>query len=458
MSRGRRSSSESSNVVSLVVILVVVAGAATAYGWGSGHATQAQMVVDALPQKIKDFFPEDLRRKIVNEYSFYPDTVRRFDPEMLGQRAVEELDRMAIKPGDLHNDLNVAISFVMLNRAFAEKNPKHAAVWLGSLIHTTGDDSAHLPLLAYLAEMRRFQYHVRMGVGCSDLSQTAETDAGRATLKRLMAGYVPRAIAGTPDEALRKLVLLAYREMDYGAQKQSRIAATFNADGPKAAREDGLLAMAELGAEGAKNMVDATLTAWEFAERKMPVELNRQQIAEARKEVQAYLKTKPLEHDTIYAGTLENRPSGAFVGVLVEPSTFMGESRFGYCGGVVQGQIMRTCRDAGVSYRALDVRRIGEEGLPGVDAMPVLVVTSGSFNSPDAPLRKYVAAGGRLLWIGGWDKGLLGKLSAAIKPANPRLLPVSSKYEDPNCEVVARTAVLFLGDIEKRLGGVRASS
>ena len=212
--------------------------------------------------------------------------------------------------------------------------------------------------------------------------------------------------------------------------------------------------MAELGAEGAKNMVDATLTAWEFAERKMPVELNRQQIAEARKEVQAYLKTKPLEHDTIYAGTLESRPSGAFVGVLVEPSTFMGESRFGYCGGVVQGQIMRTCRDAGVSYRALDVRRIGEEGLPGVDAMPVLVVTSGSFNSPDAPLRKYVAAGGRLLWIGGWDKGLLGKLSAAIKPADPRLLPVSSKYEDPNCEVVARTAVLFLGDIGKRLGGV----
>ncbi len=124
----------------LVLSATVVGAILTpnAHGWGSGHRTQAQLVVDTLPGEVKDFFSEDLRRQIVEEYCGYPDAVRRFDEGLLGQEAVEELRSLKLAPGDLHQDLNTVISFVLLNRAFAEKHPRHAAVWLGSLIHTIG--------------------------------------------------------------------------------------------------------------------------------------------------------------------------------------------------------------------------------------------------------------------------------------------------------------------------------
>jgi len=38
----------------------------TVFGWGVGHSTQAQLVLDGLPQEIRDFFSADLQRQIVH--------------------------------------------------------------------------------------------------------------------------------------------------------------------------------------------------------------------------------------------------------------------------------------------------------------------------------------------------------------------------------------------------------
>lgn len=61
---------------------------------------------------------------------------------------------MKVKPvnadvgGALHSDLNAAVAFDMLCLAFAEKEPKHAAVWMGAL---TASGAHYEPLLAALA-------------------------------------------------------------------------------------------------------------------------------------------------------------------------------------------------------------------------------------------------------------------------------------------------------------------
>ena len=219
----------------VATILSVSIAVPTVFGWGVGHTTQAQIVLDGLPKEIREFFSPDLQRKIVREYCGFPDTVRVVEEGQLGKEAVDELKRLKLGPGDLHQDLNVAISFLLLNRAFAEKNPDHAAVWLGSLIHSIGDDGSHLSLMAYLMELNRFKANVRIRDGCFDLSQIAASDAGKSMLGKLMAGYRPRVISDDPDVALRKMVLLAYGEMDFGAQRQSRIGQTFNVDCPQAA-------------------------------------------------------------------------------------------------------------------------------------------------------------------------------------------------------------------------------
>jgi hypothetical protein len=90
--------------------------------------------------------------------------------------------------------------------------------------------------------------------------------------------------------------------------------------------------------------------------------------------------------------------------------------------------------------------------LPSVANVPALVVVAGSFNTDLAPFQKYVAAGGRVLWIGGREKGLLGKLSTVLKPADPDILPVSMKYGDINTAVVARVAIAFTNDWQAELG------
>jgi hypothetical protein len=432
--------------------LSVSLDAPTAFGWGVGHSTQAQLVLDGLPQEIRDFFSADLQRQIVRDYCGFPDAVRAFDESQLGKHAVEELKRLRLTPGELHEDLNVAISFLFLNRAFAEKNASHAAVWLGSLIHTIGDDGSHLTLMAYLLELNRFKGNVQIRDGSFDLSQVPTSGAGRAMLRKLMAGYMPSVISEDAEPTLRKLILLAYEEMDFGAQRQSRIGQTFNVDCPPTATEDGMLALAEIGAEGAQRILDATVTAWELAKRNARVQLTEDVIKQARAEVQQYLNAKPLNHDAVYAGTLDSQPAGPFVGVVVEPSTFMGRARFGYCGAVLLGQILRTLQDARVPCRALDIRRVEKAGLPPAEQMPALVVVSGGFSCSTTPFEKFVTAGGRLLWIGGCDKGLLGELSRALQPADPKLLPVSNKYEDANREVVAKVAIKFLNDFQAVLG------
>jgi hypothetical protein len=88
--------------------------------------------------------------------------------------------------------------------------------------------------------------------------------------------------------------------------------------------------------------------------------------------------------------------------------------------------------------------------------MPALVLSSGGYEWQGQPfITQYIKAGGKVVWIAGRDKGLLGKLSASLKPADRKLLPVGMDYEDAKHEgaaAVARVSVKFLDEFAKQLG------
>lgn len=432
-------------------MLAVAWCAVPAWGFGVGHADQAELVMSVLPKDVVDFFGPELRQKIVREYSHYPDSVGQFKDETyaaFGPQAAELLRRHGIQSGNaLHDhETSMALCLVLLNRALLDKNPQRAAIWTGSLIHLVGDNASHITLMAYLSQISRFQIKVAPGV--ADFSTAAQDPLGRQQIRRLMDGFTPHTIGGEPDESIRKMITLMYEGMDYAAQRDSRIGGSFN----PTYREDALLAMSELGAWGAQRAADAIVTAWGYARQGKALELKAETIKKAGEECRAFLASKPLEHDTVYAGTLDSRPAGRAVGVLVEPSSVMGRARFGYCGAVHLAMIMRELRREDVPYRPIDIRVVEKDGLPPADQVPLLVVCSGGFYCSPDPFKKYVDAGGRLLWIGGRDKGLLGKLSSALQPANARIAPVSAKYEDPNKEVVARVSISFAGELGRAVG------
>ena len=146
-------------------------------------------------------------------------------------------------------------------------------------------------------------------------------------------------------------------------------------------------------------------------------------MRKAQEECKTFFETKPLEHDTVYAGTLDSNPDGPAVGVLVEPSSVEGRACFGYSGSVHLGMIMRVFKAAGIPYTPIDICRAEKQGLPDPDKVPAIVVCSGGFYCSQAPFKKYSDAGGKFLWIGGIEPGVLGKLSGGLKPLNSEDCP-----------------------------------
>ncbi len=71
--------------------LAVVTAAPAAYGWGSGHLTQADMVMSVLPKEILDYFPKDLQQKIRREYVEYPDAYQNITEKSVGKDAMDFL-------------------------------------------------------------------------------------------------------------------------------------------------------------------------------------------------------------------------------------------------------------------------------------------------------------------------------------------------------------------------------
>ena len=415
------------------------------------------MVFDSLPKEIKDFFPADLQQEIQRHWCHYPDEVQFFDEKLLGKDALETLRKMHVRGGgELHADINIAASFVLLEKAFADKEPKRAAVWIGSLIHTVGDDDCHIGQMSWAWDLSR--YKIKRAEGYGELSMMDSSEIGRNTLKKKMEGFKPQSLGDNPNEVVKKLLVLAYTSMDDSAQKACRISSTFNY-GDKGAplrgrdRRDG-----RTGRGRAQEALDAIVTAWEMAEQNKTVELTDNLVKQSRKTIDDYVATKPLSHDSVYDGTLQSHPTGPAVGVLIEPSTCMGNSRFGFTACVYLAQAMRTLQEAKVAYLPLDIRAVEKDGLPAGDKMPVLVVVSGGFNVSDFGLTsfaKYVKGGGKLIWIAGLDRGFLGKLSSSLKDADRKLLPVGIDYEDAKHEgaaAIAKVSVKFLGDFGDVLG------
>ena len=454
-----RSWSLSFPILAVGVFAAMVWFAPAAYGWGGGHNTQAKMVVDGLPEEIKDFLGEQNCKDIIggpNAYCGFPDAPRMKE-ELLGKEALAEFKRMKLDAGSLHSSYNAAVAFDLLCMAFAEKNPKHAAVWVGALTHTIGDNTAHLALTAYVGAFGPFKFNPKMANGYGDLSAIDQTGFGRNKVKELMGSYKPQMIADNPEDALFNLIVNSCEMQDYGDQKEARLAGTYNPLGEKETiSEDSVAAMAELGAHGSQKILDAVVTAWEFAKRKKTVALNAELMKKGDVKIEEYCNAKPLASDTVYDGTLDSNPSGSAVGVLLENSTVMGFARFGYTGCVYLAQTMRCFKEASVPYLPLDIRKVEKDGLPSPDKMPALVLSSGGYEWQGRPfITKYIKDGGKVIWIGGRDKGLLGKLSASLKPADTKLLPVGMDYEDSKHEgaaAVARVSVKFLDEFAKQLG------
>lgn len=89
------------------------------FPWGKGHDKQVELVLNLLPEEIKNFFPEKLKGKMIKKYSHYPDSFKEITPDILNNRDKEILKKFRIKVRyDLHRPEGKAISFILMTENF----------------------------------------------------------------------------------------------------------------------------------------------------------------------------------------------------------------------------------------------------------------------------------------------------------------------------------------------------
>ena len=296
----------------IVMFTVCCLSASYLWGWGSGHDYVNKNALTVMPDEIKSFLGVDNQKNFIrwshapDNHSSLEDEQKRYPIADIEIAYMKSFGAKSLYALHSHRQPGQGGNFVLLIRAFMDKDPERSAFWMSTIMHTVADDVAcnHTSHIHYLTYgFKAYNIKIGNGVG-TDYSDIAKTSIGEKAINSLLREYQPKIIQGTPGEVLNKILLANAHAATYGTIREYKIVATYAPGVTVEAREDGVKAMAELGVYGVKNGVDIIATAWEFAKAgKVPV-LTPEAIKEAGEERKEYFASRPLTDDSIYRGLL----------------------------------------------------------------------------------------------------------------------------------------------------------
>lgn len=438
----------------------------TLWGWGAGHDYVNRDSLTIMPNEIKNFLGKENQKKFVR-WSHAPDSFASWTKEQkkypITDTEIKYLQSFGAKNlYSLHSwrKPGQGANFILLIRAFMDKDPARSAFWMSTLMHPVADDVAcnHTSQIHYATYAFK-PYNIKIGNGIGfDFADIAKTPEGKKAVKLLLNKYKPKVIAGTPDKVLEQILSKDILAATYGTQREAKIMATYAPNATKKIRTVGTEAMAELGVYGMTKTMDMIITAWQFAKQgKVPV-LTSKIVKNAEKTKHKYFAQAPLSDDSIYAGLLHKAKNGVpNVGILLERSKLMMRSHLSFGGRLIMAASMRTLKANKIPYCTIDLRDLDVPNSTTLDVkkIPLLMLCSGSFhvsNNAKNNLKRYFADGGRILWIGGRNKGILGDLSLSLTKVDPKILPVTKKYGSNNTAVINKISIKFLPPFNKLLG------
>lgn len=430
-----------------------------ALGWGSGHDDQTRLMFEMLPSEIQAMLSEEQRAELIRHYSHFPDSGGDLDPEKIGEKGYAFAVGHNVKGVyGFHGSKGKATAFVLLTRAFAENDPDLAALWMGTIVHSIGDEAAcnHDPLVSYITyAFKAYGIPMEMGTGL-DYSDVAKTEEGKAVVAELAKNFKPAIISENPEEALRYLLMSEAEGNAFMTSRGATIAAAYKPAASEQTVAEARRALAELGQYGAERAANVILTAWHYAKqgKAATLDFDEELLKKAEEAEKAFIAARSLSSDSIFTGLLDGAQSGPAVGVLIEPSQKMNRTYLGFSSKYISAAAMRAMKENGIPWRAVDLRTMDPENPPTVADMPVMMVCSGGARLPQPALdalKIYVKEGGKLLWIGGRDSGLLGDLSKSLAPADDADLPVLGKYGAGNDDTIKKASMLFKGPLAAAL-------
>lgn len=412
-----------------------------AFAWGYGHDVVATLLRDYLPDEIKPFFSdEDL--KLFIKYCHYPDLPNKTleqTGDIVGDEDEAILKEFGYSHSDwLHRHTGRAASYVLLRKAFRDKNPRNAAFYLSVLSHSIADQGAmnHTPILQFITYSRfeGIDYGVKNHL---DLSTDPTL---RQKIDQRLEKYEPKLLADSFVESVYSLVLDCYDQAELSADVEKAVGF-----GTKEEHEN---AMAQLAAFQVKTLLDMSLTAWKFANSEEV--FTKDMLGEIFVREEARKREGRLETQTVYSGlfdqTLNPENPRATIGLVLEPYGSFHYWALSYVGKLLTASCGRTLRDHGYAVKAISFWKMEVEPLPNPSEMPVLLIFSGhSIISPkivDA-INQYVERGGKLLFVAGYDHKNLTGMKKFLQLCENEEVPVSKKWAIQNEDVWPKMSVSF---------------
>ena len=369
---------------------------------------------------------EAARGQLIEKDSHYPDSFEPFEPAHIGEDAMQRLWQYGLKTRcDLHSDKGRAISFLEMVRAIREGRIDRANFWIACLAHSTADMAAcnHDPLghvatyawaekdwglktpsgkpFAEILPMLDFHWTATQPDGAQRLSERIEQmrlhDDGR-DLRHAVCEVMLYGERGSAFDAPRgvKIVRAATGILENVHDSESR--------------QELFDGMADIGAWCIARILRDVEVATRFAASGAPLEFDEEMQRLYETAVNEHLHDRKLD-DAIDASLLDEQatPGAPAVIVAAEPVWRMNDSFLGFAERVWGAAIMHTLHAEKIPFRMQDIRALLLSGFPSPKEAPIVVLpvrkisNMGWMKGADLSrgLQSYVAAGGRVLWIGG---------------------------------------------------------
>ena len=429
------------------------------FAWDVEHDEIARLTGEALPAEIRAFFSfEDFG--VLTGNCHFPDMTesepRRWRTVDDMARWVDAEDRAILEKAGcrgywLHTEEGKAVVLTLLSRAFATGAHTKAAFYLSLLTHSVSDESAlNHPTLGNYHRYTKFagvQYPSRkIEPGAKNVfGFRSDGPVAEKARERLAKRRPFRGADASFEDALLRFAVEAVRQGAYSAEKEG---AVFFAPLPEATE-----ALADLVAMQVDAILDMAETAWRFrrADQPLPPPDFKQRSTKA---AQKFVRTLDPFRESVWAGLADARldppaPKGV-VGVVCEPYGVRGDSYMTYAGKVIAAAAARTLRDNGYAIKALSFWQVDKKMLPSPAAMPILLLVRGSWSLPEGvvrAVRAYLAAGGRLVLVGGSDPENLTGFSGAFVKRGDMEVPASGRWAGANAGDWRKMSVYFDGKV-----------
>ena len=451
--------------IGLPILVLALFGSVTClFAWGPGHDDVNRIALERLPDDIKALLSAEGRKAFVRESHAPDDFTPWAEYERRKGRAIEPDDLATLAAHDiktpyvLHSAKGQAVNFILLHRALKERDGRRIAFWGACLAHTMADEAAcnHDPLVHYLTYAFKGGYGMKFGkAGMLDFGELCRTSEGNALAVKALGDEPLVRLGEEPQEVLAEIMLHGLRANWFMTERGVRIAAAFDPDVSDDVLADSRVAMAELGAYGARSWLEAITTAWALINEGKPDPVITQELlADHQARHAEYVAARPLEADALYAPWLKLQADTDVpaVGVVVEPSTSMNQGGLSFGGRFLASAIFRELHKSKTPFRVIDARK--PDASLNAQSTSMAIVCSGGFHNQKLvrALETYTNAGGNLLIIGGEHRGLLGPLSQALTKADPETLPVTLGYGQKNLDIIDAIRVRFCGPLADSIG------